>query len=74
MPRQALNRYDNSHDKGITWIDGAGTRLFHCEVTFASARPMRCTIRALDRTQAKRFAHQRWGGSAREIHILKETK
>jgi len=45
--------------EGITRTGEPGAVFWPCEVTFTCRRPMRCTIRAITKQQAKQFAQAR---------------
>jgi hypothetical protein len=65
--------YDNRPDRGQTWTDGAGTKLFRFDVKLPGQPAMRVTIRGIDARQAKRFALARWGSDA-QIKGLGEVR
>lgn len=45
--------------EGLTRTSSGAARLFHMLLTFENARPMRCTVRALNWRQAEAFARNR---------------
>ena len=50
---------DTLTGEGITRTSDPGARLWPAEVVFPGRRPMRCTVRAISRQQAKQFAAAR---------------
>jgi hypothetical protein len=50
--------------EGLTRTSAPAARLFTMQLTFENARPMRCTIRALNWRQAEAFARNRHPGIA----------
>ena len=50
--------------EGLTRTAAPAARLFHMLLRFENARPMRCTIRALNWKQAEAFARNRHPGLA----------
>jgi hypothetical protein len=45
--------------EGLTRTSSGAARLFHMLLEFTNARPMRCTVRALNWRQAEAFARNR---------------
>jgi len=66
--------HDNGPDKGISWTTGPGTKLFSYEAAFPGMRPVKGTIRAHDRWEAKRFIRARWPDSYHLVKIIGSTK
>lgn len=74
MSRSPLGFYDNRPEKGITWTDGPGTQLYAYEAHFPGTLPMKGTIRAHDRWEAKRFIKARWPDQFHLVHIIGPCK
>lgn len=55
--------------EGITRTTEPGTRLWPVEIRWPGVRPMRCTIRATSKRQARQFAERRHP-NASSIEIL----
>lgn len=59
--------------EGLTRTSSPAARLFHMLLTFENARPMRCTVRALNWSQAEQFARNRHPGLA-GLERLQQTE
>lgn len=62
-PLYAMPWYDTTEPlavgEGLTYTSKPGAKLFTMQLQFSNARPMRCSIRALNWRQAEAFAKNR---------------